>query len=77
MLIDITHLKPGEEGVIKEITGGTGLISRMQNMGIRTGETVKKISSHFWCGPQTVEVGRCKVAVGHGVAKKIIIEVER
>ena len=77
MLIDITHLKLGEKGVIKEITGGIGLISKMQNMGLMVGKRVKKISSHFWCGPQTIEVGRCKVAVGYGIAKKIIVEVEK
>jgi len=77
MLIDVTHLKPGEVGVVKEIAGGFGLTMRMQNMGVRVGETVKKVSSHFWCGPQTIEVGHFKVALGHGIAKKIIVEVER
>ena len=77
MLMDVTHLKPGEVGVVKEIAGGFGFTMRMQNMGIRVGERVKKVSSHFWYGPQTIEVGHFKVALGHGIAKKIIVEVKR
>jgi len=77
MLVDVTYLKPGEVGVVKEIAGGPGLIMKMQNMGVRIGESVKKVSSHFWRGPQTIEIGHFKVALGHGIAKKIIVEVER
>jgi len=46
-------------------------------MGIRPGKKIKKISSNFWCGPQTVEVDNVRVAIGWGMAKKIFIEVER
>ena len=45
MLVDVTHLKSGEVGVVKEIAGGFSLAMRMQNMGVRVGERVKKISS--------------------------------
>lgn len=77
MLVDLTQVKPGEIGLIKELRGGCDFARRIQSMGIREGKRLKKISSHFWCGPQTVEVDKTRVAIGFGMAKKIFIEVER
>ncbi len=45
-------------------------------MGIREGKRLKKVSSHFWQGPQTVEVDKVRIAIGFGMAKKIFIEVK-
>lgn len=77
IIVDLTQLKPGEEGIVKEIIGGPGLVERLNNMGIRVGHKVKKISSHFWHGPQTIQVGNSTFALGYGMAKKILVEVER
>ena len=77
MLVDITQLKPGEEGIIVQLLGGPGLIRRMQSLGVRIGKKVKKVSSHFWHGPQTIEIDNLKIAIGYGLAKKIIVEVKR
>jgi ferrous iron transport protein A len=70
-------MKDGETGVIKEFISGHNFLERIQNMGLRPGKTLKKISSHFWRGPQTVEVDKMRVAIGYGMAKKIMIEVDR
>ena len=77
MIVDLTQLKSGEEGVVREIIGGPGLVRRLENMGIRTGRKIRKMSSHFWHGPQTVKVGTTNLALGYGMAKKILVEVER
>ncbi len=77
LIIDLTQLKPGEEAIVKEIIGGPGLVQRLENMGIRKGQKVKKVSSHFWHGPQTIEVRGSKFALGYGMAKKILLEVQR
>ncbi|MFC1508084.1 ferrous iron transport protein A [Candidatus Omnitrophota bacterium] len=77
MLIELTQMKPGEAGIIKESCGGEDFTRRIRSMGIREGRVLKKISSHFWRGPQTVEVDRARIAIGFGMAKKIFIEVER
>ena len=77
MLIDLTHMKPGESGIISELRGGCDFARRIQLMGIRPGRKIKKVSSHFWRGPQTIEVDKARVAIGFGMAKKIFIEVER
>ncbi len=77
MTIDLTKIKDGEGGVIKELAGGHDFLSKVQGMGMRPGKRIKKISSHFWRGPQTVQVDNASFAIGWGMAKKIFIEVKR
>ena len=76
MSVDLTQMKPGETGVIKELCGGMEFMRRIQSMGIRPGRRIRKVSSHFWRGPQTIEVDKARVAIGFGMAKKIIIELD-
>ena len=77
MILDLTQLKSGQKGVVVEIQGGAGFIRRLESMGIRQGKTITKVSSQFLRGPQTLKVGNLQVAVGFGMARKILIEVER
>ncbi len=75
MTIDLTQLKPGESGIVADIEGGCGMSRRLQAMGVRPGKKIKKISSHFWRGPQTIQVDNTKIAIGFGMAKRILVEV--
>ena len=77
MLMDLTQMKPGESGIIKELRGGGEFTRRIQSMGVREGKRVRKVSSHFWGGPQTIEVDNMRVAIGFGMARKIFVEVDR
>lgn len=77
MLIDLTRLKHGETGIVSVIQGGGGFVQKITTIGVRPGKKIKKISSHFWGGPQTVEVDTVQVAIGYGMAKKIMVEVDR
>jgi len=75
MILELTELKSGQLGRVVEIQGGVGLIRRLESMGIRQGKEITKISAHFWRGPQIVKVDNMQVAVGFGMARKILIEV--
>ena len=77
MTIDLTQLQPGETGIVEEMQGGHGLIKKLQSMGVRQGKRIVKVSSHFWRGPQTVEVDNIQIAIGFGMAKKIMVAVKR
>lgn len=70
-------MKRGETGIVTEIQGGMRAPERIQNMGIRIGKKIKKEEAHFWRGPQTILVDNFRVAVGFGMASKIMVEVER
>lgn len=77
MFLELTQLKSGQKGVVIEVQGGLGLIRRLESMGIRPGKKITKISAQFWRGPQIVKVDNSQVAIGFGMAGRILIEVER
>jgi len=77
MIIDLTKMQPGETGVIHGLDEGEHFRRKVQSMGIRPGKKIKKVSSHFWRGPQTVEVDNSRFAIGFGMSKKILVQVER
>ena len=72
--MNLTEIRERQPVVVKEIIGGQNAVRRLELLGIRRGKTIMKISSHFWRGPVTVKVGNAKVAIGHGMARKIILE---
>jgi ferrous iron transport protein A len=73
-LVDLTQLKAGEEGTVIEISGGIGIHQRLEAMGVRPGVKIKKISTLFRRGPVTIEIGNTKIAIGFGMARKVIVE---
>ena len=75
MIIDLVQLKPGSSGIIVEIQGGWNMLSKVHGLGIREGKQVTKISSHFWRGPQTVNIGNTQVSLGYGMASRIMVDV--
>ncbi len=76
MIVSLSQMKADQTGVVVMIKGGCGLASRLENMGIRVSKMIKKVSSSFWRGPQTIEVDNMKIAVGFGMAGKIMVEVK-
>jgi ferrous iron transport protein A len=72
----LTEIKTNQSGTVKEVLGGIEARRRLEYMGIRPGEKITKIGAHFWRGPVTVLIGKAKVAIGHGMARKIMVEVK-
>lgn len=66
----------GQSGTVVQILGGHGLIDRLHSMGIRPGKRITKVSAMFMRGPVTLQVGRAQVAIGFGMAGKIMVEVD-
>ncbi|MBU1871407.1 MAG: ferrous iron transport protein A [Candidatus Omnitrophica bacterium] len=77
MILDLTQLKTGQKGIIVEIQGGTGLINRLESMGIRAGKNVTKISAQLWKGPQTIKLDNLQIAIGFRMARKILLKIEK
>lgn len=73
--LDLTQLQEGKTGVVVEIQGGHGLIRRLESLGIRTGKKITKVSSQFMRGPITVRIDNFQVAIGFGMARKVIVRV--
>ena len=72
--ITVSKMKSGQTGKIIEIQGGQGLSARLSALGIIPGRKLTKISEMLMRGPVTVKAGSTQVAIGHGMAGKIIVE---
>ena len=70
-IMDLTELKPGEQAIIDEIQGGNQMKQKVDNLGIRVGVSVKKISSQYMRGPISIQVGSTQIALGYRMAQKI------
>lgn len=74
--LTLSRMRTGQSGKVVEVLGGRGISSRLSALGIRPGLRVTKVSSMFMRGPVTVQLGNSQVAIGFGMANKIIIEPE-
>jgi len=72
----LEEMNAGQSGTIVQVEGGHGLTHRLSSMGIRAGKAITKVSAMLMRGPVTVKIGNSQVALGHGMAKKIHIEIE-
>ena len=74
--IDLTKMKSGARGTVVGIAGGHGTAKRLDALGIRSSVSITKISSQLLRGPVTVAVGNAQIAIGFGMARKIVVELE-
>jgi len=75
--LTLAEMRTGQTGTVVGILGGHCLIRRLDALGIRPGKKVTKISSTLFHGPVTLRVDNAQVAVGFGMARKIIVEVDK
>ncbi|UCG91302.1 MAG: ferrous iron transport protein A [candidate division WOR-3 bacterium] len=74
--IDLTQMKAGQRGSVVAIQGGHGMRARLESMGIRPGVMLTKLSTQFMRGPITVRVGTAHIAIGFGMARRVIVTPE-
>ena len=74
--LTLPQMLAGQTGTVVAVLGGHGLVRRLEAMGLRPGKKVTKISSTFLRGPVTFKVDHTQVAVGFGLAQKIVVEVD-
>ena len=72
--LTLAEMKTGQTGTVVGVLGGHGLIRRLDALGIRPGRKVTKLSSTLFRGPIILRVDNAQVAVGFGMARKIIVE---
>jgi ferrous iron transport protein A len=66
----LTQLGIGEMAQIVAVGGGRGLRQKLFLRGLFEGKMVRVISNY---GPVTVDVDRSVVAIGRGMAQKILV----
>jgi len=75
-LITLHQMWTGQSGIVAHIEGGHGLVNRLNALGIRPGKRITKVSSMLMRGPITIEVDRAQVAIGFGMARRIIVKLD-
>jgi ferrous iron transport protein A len=75
--LTLAEMKTGQTGIVVGVLGGHGLIQRLDALGIRPGKKVTKLSSTLFRGPVMLRVNNSRVAVGFGMARKIIVQVDK
>ncbi|PKM99867.1 MAG: ferrous iron transport protein A [Elusimicrobia bacterium HGW-Elusimicrobia-2] len=76
MKVDLVCMEDGAAGLVSDLDGGEFFSEKIGNMGIVPGASIKKITGHFMRGPVLIKVKDTEIAVGYGMAKKIIVEVD-
>ena len=74
--ISLVQMQTEHKARILEISGGTNLAARLMSMGVFEGKEVTKLSHVGLKGPVVIKIGRSILALGHGVAAKVMVEVE-
>lgn len=74
--ISLADMKNGQEGKVVFIIGGRGMRTRLEALGIRRGVKILKLSSFLGGGPVVVSVGTGEVAIGYGMSRNIMVEVD-
>jgi len=73
--IQLTELTIGQQARIVEIAGGHHMLARLARMGIHNGIKLSIVSTPIIKrGPVVVSVSGAQVAIGHGMAMRIMVE---
>ncbi|MGQ9512629.1 FeoA family protein, partial [Thermodesulfitimonas sp.] len=72
-LLPLGMLLPGEEGVIRDVGERGSLHSRLTALGLLPGQRIRVVQNQF-CGPLIIAVGDGRLALGRGLAYKILVE---
>jgi ferrous iron transport protein A len=73
-MITLAQLKDGQSGTVTEIQGGRRMTDRLNALGIIPGKKITKTSAMLMRGPVTVEVDRVEVAIGFGMASRVVVK---
>jgi ferrous iron transport protein A len=71
----LARMRAGQSGIVVQLQGGHGLVNRLNALGIMPGNRITKISSTLMRGPVTVEVDRVRLAIGFGMASRILVQL--
>ncbi|MGM0411291.1 MAG: FeoA family protein [Bacillota bacterium] len=70
----LSEMKTGSEGKITNFLGGSKHRDKLNSLGLRKGKKIKVISNMAFNGPITVDVGYSRIAVGRGMASKVLVK---
>ncbi len=71
----LDSVRPGQKAKVVEVKGGWGMRQRLCELGIFPDQIIIIANASLWKGPVLVQTNGNEVALGRGVARKVIVEV--
>ena len=68
----LSSVKPGNDVTISDINGGRGIRSKLYSMGLVPGTKLTVLNGNT-NGPVMISIRDSRLAIGHGMAQKIIV----
>ena len=72
-VLPLPMLGEGESAIIADVVGGRGIRRHLSDVGLAPGVTVQKAGNGTLSGPVIVRVMGARIAVGHGMARRIMV----
>ncbi|MBN2030523.1 ferrous iron transport protein A [bacterium] len=72
--LTLDQIKKDKEVVVVEINGGWGVRQRLNQMGIHPNDRIQIKRSGAMGGPILIQIHGIEVAIGRGMAKKIVVK---
>jgi ferrous iron transport protein A len=73
--VTLTDMEAGQTGKVASVQGGHGFRRRLEALGIRPGMKITKVSGQIMHGPIIVKIGTSQIAIGFGMARRVLVEV--
>jgi ferrous iron transport protein A len=74
MSTTLDQILENSKAKVIDIRGGPGIRQRLSQMGIHPGDEIKILRYGVLRGPILIEVHGSQVALGRGIASKIVVE---
>ncbi|MCP4643380.1 MAG: ferrous iron transport protein A [bacterium] len=76
VLTPLCKIPAGTRVVIQELAGGRSFQQWATGMGLTAGRAVEVLRGGGSSGPVMVAVGEARLAIGHGMAQKILVDTQ-
>ncbi|MGQ9647515.1 MAG: FeoA family protein [Thermodesulfobacteriota bacterium] len=74
MLTTLDQIYENSQARVVDIRGGPGVRQRLSQMGIHPGDVITILRFGALRGPILIEIHGSQVALGRGIASKVIVE---
>jgi len=72
--MSLVELAIGMGAQIVELKGGFGMQRHLISLGVVPGKIIHKITSQPMGGPIVIEIEGARIAVGRGIARRVIVK---
>ncbi len=70
----LTNLKENQNAIVESVASGWKATKRLADLGLVSGTEIKVIGKAPFWGPIEIEVRGSKLALGRGLASKILVK---